>query len=119
MVLQPLSPAIRNIPNGVFGPAGRILNFAGSLVGLTFSLELCVACHLAGGVLHGAFGLLRGALDPVRVHSSYLSLTIRPGTPGIGSTNDGLLLSEIIHTSDKMAHQPSGKRVPRGADAPL
>ena len=119
MLLQPLPPAIGGIPNGVFGPAGCILNLTGSLVGLALSLELRVARHLASGVLHGAFGLLRGALDPVRVHGSCLSLTIRPGTPGIGSTRDGVYLSETIHTSDKMAHQPWGKRVPRGADAPL
>jgi len=99
VLLQPLPPAIGGIPNGVFGPAGCVLNLAGRLVGLALSLELCVARHLASGILHGAFGLLRGALDPVRVHGSCLSLTIRPGRQGITSTGAGSLLFDIIRSS--------------------
>jgi hypothetical protein len=49
-------------------PADGVLDLAGRLVGLAFSLHLGVAGDLADSVLHGALGLLGRACNAIFVH---------------------------------------------------
>jgi hypothetical protein len=51
---------------------GVSLDLALHLIGLAFGLGLAVAGDLAGPFLDLAFGLLRGAFDPVLVHVALL-----------------------------------------------
>jgi hypothetical protein len=63
---------VGGVPDGVFDVAKRLAGFALRLVHLPFGLQTLVVHHLAGGVLHGAFGLIRGAFDMFFVHDSLL-----------------------------------------------
>src|SRR4029450_2568572 len=60
--------SLHRVPNGVLGFADFLLNLAFSLVDLAVSLKLALAGDFAGGILHGALGLLGGAGDTILVH---------------------------------------------------
>ena len=62
----------QRVPHGIFRAANGVLNFAFSFVRAALGLCLRVTGYLANGFLHRAFGLFRGAFDPVFIHGRVL-----------------------------------------------
>jgi hypothetical protein len=61
-----------SVPHGVFGAADGILDFAGSLVGLAFGLQLLITGDFACGFLDGAACLLHRTFNTIFIHWSRL-----------------------------------------------
>ena len=56
------------MPGGIFNVARYFMRGAPGLVDLAFDLKAGFSSEAAGGVLHGAFGFISGALDMFLVH---------------------------------------------------
>ena len=62
------SLAVERFLDLVLGAADGVLHLAFHLIGLAFALQLGVAGHFAGGLLHLTLGLFEAAFDTVLVH---------------------------------------------------
>ena len=62
------------VSHGVFHAANGILDFAGGLLSLAVSLQLCIADRLAYRLLDRAFDFMRGSRDPILIHDHLLLL---------------------------------------------